>query len=231
MDGQLARRVSKPSPLGKYVDGVGDLIMMISLTIGFVSAAHFAWGRIWFWICFAACICLQQHFIFFDKVSFTYTIQTKDAKAVEKTLNECDYELVVQQRDKAFKERDWFPALIWAFACLYAHSLSISRTQAADMKKAAKAVSVSLRNEALAKLEFLGMGTSMMFWYLSLMTGSTSVLLTFVFSQLSVSMVYHFYVLGLCQKANLYLGPYTDHKSVLPYVLVAATVDCCLTYL
>jgi len=110
-DGQLARATNQSSPLGRFYDGICDMLVIATYTsILCVSSLRHnpelydqGGDWFWYWLTLIVCASLQQHFILFDKVKIVYTLQTtpkndKSRKEFEDCINKTKLQKLLKQQ-------------------------------------------------------------------------------------------------------------------------------------
>ena len=229
-DGQLARATGQTSPLGRFYDGIVDMLVIMSYTSVLVISAlrndpvnHPSGDWNWYILSIICCVSLQQHFILYDKVKMVYTLQTSkeddpERKQLVESVNN-------KQLRKKMKEGNLYNAFVYRMAIFYSASLAIDPKDNffkwRDLDN-----DVDLRKEienTMRMLSFLGSGTAILVWYTSILISGwhEHFWKVFVIFQAVVVNLFDWIVRRNCVRLKLHNDKSTEWKSAVPFFLIA----------
>ena len=228
MDGQLARATGQTSPIGRFLDGIADMLVIFSYSSVVIVCGARTHGALWWLIGTISCISLQQHVLFYDKVKIAFDLrfQAKSANDVKKRIADygLDKSVILAQKAAA---TDVFSKACLSFAVFYQASLNMDGVckDAATRQETGKGLPTARNREdakiAMRLVSFLGTGTHLFMWYLSTFTGATHQMVPYYWLVLNVVAGNAFHLLAWQKStaAGLVEDPPFEPSSALPFVI------------
>ena len=228
MDGQLARATGQTSPIGRFLDGIADMLVIAAYCSVIIVCGARAHGLLWWALATTSCISLQQHVLFYDKVKIAFDLrfQAKSVADVKKRIADygLDKGVVLAQRATA---KGLLETLCFGFAVHYQASLNMDAfcEDALRRQETGKGM-VTAQNRkdslvAMRMVSFLGTGTHLFFWYLCTFLGASHAAMpnVFIVFNIVVGNAHWFLSWKRAKDAGLTDDPPFEPASAMPFVV------------
>ena len=228
MDGQLARATGQTSPVGRFLDGIADMLVIASYSTVVIVCGARAHGMAWWALGAVSCISLQQHVLFYDKIKITFDLrfQAKSAADVKKRIADYGLDMNVLRAQQA-AAKGIVENVAMFFAVRVQASLNLeSVSEEAMLRQESGKCTVTAQNkgDALAVMRmvsFLGTGTHLFLWYLSTFTGADNALMPYAFLAFNILVgnAFWLYTWKRSKDAGLTDDPPFEPNTAMPFVV------------
>ena len=229
-DGQLARLTGQTSQIGRFIDGIADMLVISAYCCVTCVTHGRSRGLYGLLLAVVSCISLQQHVLYYDKarIAFELRFQAKSLADVRKRIaaNGLDRSAILEQYAAA---SDVYQKACYGLAMWYQGALKPERVCEDALRcwrdRGSDAPAVG-RTEAIVAMRlatFQGTGTHIFLWYLSMLFAAEypQAPTLFLLFNMTVSNAFHVTVWKHCTQANLLQEPFFEVSSAIPFVIVA----------